>query len=102
MSLGPIPAIQALLKEAGMTMDDIDAWRSARLSPRRSSPPCGPGDLRGEAQPVRRAIALGHLFGMTGARIMTTLLNYLETLDMEFPRSRGQGLVRPLGRRLGQ
>jgi acetyl-CoA C-acetyltransferase len=27
------------------------------------------------------AIALGHPFGMTGARIMTTLLNDLETLD---------------------
>jgi len=30
------------------------------------------------------AIALGHPFGMTGARIMTTLLNDLETLDQTY------------------
>ena len=30
------------------------------------------------------AIALGHPFGQTGARIMTTLLNDLETLDKQY------------------
>jgi acetyl-CoA acetyltransferase len=34
-----------------------------------------------ERNPFGGAIALGHPFGMTGARIMTTLLNDLETLD---------------------
>jgi acetyl-CoA C-acetyltransferase len=34
--------------------------------------------------PLGGAIALGHPFGMTGARIMTTLINGLETFDGEF------------------
>ena len=34
--------------------------------------------------PFGGAIALGHPFGMTGARIMTTLLNDLETLDRTY------------------
>jgi acetyl-CoA C-acetyltransferase len=34
--------------------------------------------------PFGGAIALGHPFGMTGARIMTTLLNDLETLDKTY------------------
>jgi acetyl-CoA C-acetyltransferase len=39
-------------------------------------------DVAGQLNPHGGAIALGHPFGMTGARIMTTLVNGLETADL--------------------
>jgi acetyl-CoA C-acetyltransferase len=85
MGLGPIPAIQALLKETGRTMDDIDVVEineafAAQIVPCKQE--LGIGDDK--LNPFGGAIALGHPFGMTGARIMTTLLNDLETLDQTF------------------
>jgi acetyl-CoA C-acetyltransferase len=85
MGLGPIPAIQALLKEAGMTMDDIDIVEineafAAQIVPCKDE--LGIDDDK--LNPFGGAIALGHPFGMTGARIMTTLLNDLETLDKQY------------------
>ena len=82
MGLGPIPAIQALLKQAGMTMDDIDVVEineafAAQIVPCRDEL----GIDEDKLNPFGGAIALGHPFGSTGARIMTTLLNDLETLD---------------------
>jgi acetyl-CoA C-acetyltransferase len=85
MGLGPIPAIQALLEEAGMTMDDIDIVEineafAAQIVPCKED--LGIDDEK--LNPFGGAIALGHPFGMTGARIMTTLLNDLETLDKTY------------------
>jgi len=85
MGLGPIPAIQALLKEAGMTIDDIDVVEineafAAQIVPCKEE--LGIDDEK--LNPFGGAIALGHPFGMTGARIMTTLLNDLETLDKTY------------------
>src|SRR5215210_2545270 len=85
MGLGPIPAIQALLKQAGMTMDDIDIVEineafAAQIVPCKDE--LGIDDDK--LNPFGGAIALGHPFGMTGARIMTTLLNDLETLDKQY------------------
>jgi acetyl-CoA C-acetyltransferase len=85
MGLGPIPAIQALLKQAGMTMDDIDVVEineafAAQIVPCKED--LGIDDDK--LNPFGGAIALGHPFGMTGARIMTTLLNDLETLDKTY------------------
>jgi acetyl-CoA C-acetyltransferase len=82
MGLGPIPAIQALLKEAGMTMDDIDIVEineafAAQIVPCKEELEIPDEKLN----PFGGAIALGHPFGMTGARIMTTLLNGLTKLD---------------------
>jgi acetyl-CoA C-acetyltransferase len=79
MGLGPIPAIQALLKEAGMTMNDIDIVEineafAAQIVPCRDEL----GIPEEKLNPFGGAIALGHPFGMTGARIMTTMLNGLE------------------------
>jgi acetyl-CoA C-acetyltransferase len=82
MGLGPIPAIQALLKQTGMTMEDIDVVEineafAAQIVPCME-------DLKipeEKLNPFGGAIALGHPFGMTGARIMTTLINGLQTLD---------------------
>jgi acetyl-CoA C-acetyltransferase len=85
MGLGPIPAIQALLKQAGMTMADIDVVEineafAAQIVPCKEDL----GIDEEKLNPFGGAIALGHPFGMTGARIMTTLLNDLETLDKTY------------------
>jgi acetyl-CoA C-acetyltransferase len=78
MGLGPIPAIQELLKQTGMTIDDIDIVEineafAAQIVPCRDDL----GIPEEKLNPFGGAIALGHPFGMTGARIMTTLLNGL-------------------------
>jgi acetyl-CoA C-acetyltransferase len=82
MGLGPIPAIQQLLKNTGMSIEDIDVVEineafAAQIVPCKEE--LGIDDDK--LNPFGGAIALGHPFGMTGARIMTTLLNDLETLD---------------------
>jgi acetyl-CoA C-acetyltransferase len=82
MGLGPIPAIQALLKQTGMTMDDIDIVEineafAAQIVPCKEEL----GIDEQKLNPFGGAIALGHPFGMTGARIMTTLLNGLDARD---------------------
>jgi acetyl-CoA C-acetyltransferase len=85
MGLGPIPAIQQLLKNTGMTIGDIDVVEineafAAQIVPCKAE--LGIDDEK--LNPFGGAIALGHPFGMTGARIMTTLLNDLETLDKTY------------------
>jgi acetyl-CoA C-acetyltransferase len=82
MGLGPIPAVRNVLKQAGMSIDDIDVVElneafAAQVVPCQRE--WGVADE--QLNPFGGAIALGHPFGMTGARIMTTLLNDLETLD---------------------
>src|SRR5215210_6239652 len=82
MGLGPIPAVKAVLERAGMTIDDVDVLElneafAAQVVPCRDEWGIDPEKLN----PFGGAIALGHPFGMTGARIMTTLLNNLEALD---------------------
>ncbi|MDA0164976.1 acetyl-CoA C-acyltransferase [Solirubrobacter ginsenosidimutans] len=82
MGLGPIPAIRAVLKAAGMRIEDIDAFEmneafAAQVVPCRDEFGIDPEKLNSHGG----AIALGHPFGMTGARIMTTLLNNLDAVD---------------------
>ena len=82
MGLGPIPAIQKLLKNTGMAMSDIDVVEineafAAQIVPCREDL----GIDEEKLNPFGGAIALGHPFGMTGARIMTTLLNALDDED---------------------
>ena len=82
MGLGPIPAVRNVLEQAGMTIEDIDILElneafAAQVVPCRDEW----GIDAEQLNPFGGAIALGHPFGMTGARIMTTLLNDLETLD---------------------
>jgi acetyl-CoA C-acetyltransferase len=82
MGLGPIPAVKAVLEQAGLTIDDIDIVElneafAAQVVPCRDELGIDPEKLN----PFGGAIALGHPFGMTGARIMTTLLNGLKALD---------------------
>jgi acetyl-CoA C-acetyltransferase len=85
MGLGPIPAIQKLLKNTGMAMSDIDVVEineafAAQIVPCKEDL----GIDEEKLNPFGGAIALGHPFGMTGARIMTTLLNDLETRDQTY------------------
>ena len=82
MGLGPIPAIRALLKEAGMNIDEIDVVEINEAFAAQIVPCKDELEIPDEKlNPFGGAIALGHPFGMTGARIMTTLINDLETLD---------------------
>ena len=85
MGLGPIPAIEKLLKATGMSMSDIDVVEineafAAQIVPCKED--LGIDDEK--LNPFGGAIALGHPFGMTGARIMTTLLNDLDALDATY------------------
>jgi acetyl-CoA C-acetyltransferase len=78
MGLGPIPAIQALLQQTGFKIEDADIVEineafAAQIVPCREELGISPEQLN----PFGGAIALGHPFGMTGARIMTTLINGL-------------------------
>ena len=85
MGLGPIPAIRAVLEQAGMAIDQMDAVEmneafAAQVLPCRDELGIDPDKLNINGG----AIALGHPFGMTGARIMTTLLNNLDSLGGRF------------------
>jgi acetyl-CoA C-acetyltransferase len=82
MGLGPIPAVAQVLEQAGMTIADVDVLElneafAAQVVPCRDEW----GIDWEKLNPFGGAIALGHPFGMTGARIMTTLLNDLDALD---------------------
>ena len=82
MGLGPVPAIQQLLADTGMSMSDIDVVEINEAFAAQIVPCKEQLDIPDEKlNPFGGAIALGHPFGMTGARIMTTLINDLETLD---------------------
>jgi acetyl-CoA C-acetyltransferase len=85
MGLGPIPAIQKLLANTGMKMSDIDVVEINEAFAAQIVPCMADLSIDEEKlNPFGGAIALGHPFGMTGARIMTTLLNDLETRDQTF------------------
>jgi acetyl-CoA C-acetyltransferase len=84
MGVGPIDAIRAALGRAGLTIDDVDVFELNEAFAAQVIPVCrevgiDPFDER--VNPHGGAIAVGHPFGMTGVRIMTTLLNGLEALD---------------------
>jgi acetyl-CoA C-acetyltransferase len=79
MGLGPIEASRQALKRAGMTMDDVDLVEINEAFAAQVVPSARHLGIEWDKLNVNGgAIALGHPFGMTGARIMTTLLNGLE------------------------
>jgi acetyl-CoA C-acetyltransferase len=85
MGLGPIEASRQALRRAGMTVDDIDLVEineafAAQVLPsaRHLGIPIDKLNVKGGA------IALGHPFGMTGARIATTLIHALQDEDKTF------------------
>ena len=85
MGLGPVGASKQALKRAGMTIDDVDLVEineafAAQVIPsyRELGIPLEKLNVNGGA------IAVGHPFGMTGARITGTLINGLQTRDKTF------------------
>jgi acetyl-CoA C-acetyltransferase len=84
MGLGPIEASKQALARAGMTIDDVDLVEineafAAQVIP--SAWGIGVDPFGDKLNPFGGSIALGHPFGMTGARITCTLLNGLRTRD---------------------
>jgi acetyl-CoA C-acetyltransferase len=82
MGVAPIAAIRKVLARAGMSIGDVDAVELNEAFAAQVIPIMDECDI--PLEKLNRhggAIALGHPFGMTGARIMTTLLNGLETDD---------------------
>jgi acetyl-CoA C-acetyltransferase len=84
MGVGPIEAVRKVLAQASMTIDDVDVIELNEAFAAQVLPVCrelGVDPFGEKLNPHGGAIALGHPYGMTGARIMCTLLNDLETLD---------------------
>ena len=82
MGVAPIGAIRKVLDRAGMTIGDVDVVELNEAFAAQVIPIMDACDIPlDKLNPHGGAIALGHPFGMTGARIMTTLLNDLETDD---------------------
>src|SRR5437764_2943027 len=84
MGVGPIEAVRKVLATADMTIDDVDVMELNEAFAAQVLAVCrelGVDPFGEKLNPHGGAIALGHPYGMTGARIMNTLLNDLETLD---------------------
>jgi len=84
MGLGPIESTRQALDRAGMKIDDVDVVElneafAAQVIP--SARGIGVDPFSDRLNPHGGAIALGHPFGMTGVRILSTLLNDLSTRD---------------------
>ena len=78
MGLGPIEATRRVLARAKMTIRDVDLVEINEAFAAQVIPSARAIGVREDRLNVHGgAIALGHPFGMTGARIMTTLLNAL-------------------------
>jgi len=85
MGLGPIEACRQALKRAGMTIDQIDLVEINEAFAAQVLPSAKHLGIPMEKLNIRGGgIALGHPFGMTGARIMTTLINSLEDSGKRF------------------
>ncbi len=84
MGVGPVEAVRRVLAQAGMMIADVDVVELNEAFAAQVLPVCrelGVDPFGELLNPHGGAIALGHPYGMTGARIMCTLLNDLETLD---------------------
>jgi acetyl-CoA acetyltransferase family protein len=82
MGIGPVPAMRKALQRAGMQLNDIDiieineAFAAQTLSVVKAM-----GIDQEKLNPHGGAIALGHPLGCSGARIIATLINDLQTQD---------------------
>jgi acetyl-CoA C-acetyltransferase len=85
MGLGPIEASRQALGRAGMSIDDIDLIEINEAFAAQVVPSARHLGIEWDKLNVHGgAIALGHPFGMTGARIMTTLIHGLQETDSTF------------------
>ena len=84
MGFAPAPAIKKLLKQANLTLEQMDvielneAFAAQALAVTRD---LGLPDDSNKVNPNGGAIALGHPLGASGARLVTTALNQLEQTD---------------------
>lgn len=82
MGLGPIEASKQALRRAGLTMRDIHLVEINEAFAAQVIPSARELDIPVDKLNVNGgAIALGHPFGQTGARIMTTLIHNLQSRD---------------------
>ena len=83
MGVAPIDAIPKALAAANMKISDVDVVELNEAFAAQVLPVCRETgiDIENQLNPNGGAIALGHPFGMTGARMMTTLINDLQTMD---------------------
>jgi acetyl-CoA C-acetyltransferase len=82
MGLGPIEACRKALERAGMTIDDVDLVEINEAFAAQVIPSAQHLGIDWDKLNVNGgSIAVGHPFGMTGARIMATLLNGLASAD---------------------
>lgn len=85
MGLGPVEASRQALKRAGMSIDDIELVEINEAFAAQVIPSAKHLGIPWEKLNVNGgAIALGHPYGMTGARIMNTLLNGLKTANKTY------------------
>lgn len=85
MGLGPVEASREALKRAGMSIGDIDLYEINEAFAAQVLPSADDLEMDVDKLNVHGgAIALGHPFGSTGARITTTLLNGLASRDGQF------------------
>jgi acetyl-CoA C-acetyltransferase len=87
MGIGPIEAVRKVLKQAQVALEDIDVIELNEAFAAQVIPVCrelGIDPFGDKLNPHGGAIALGHPYGMTGARIMNTLLNDLDERDARF------------------
>jgi acetyl-CoA C-acetyltransferase len=84
MGVAPIAAVKNVLKKVGMSIDDIDVVELNEAFAAQVIPIMDEVGIPLEKLNTHGgAIALGHPFGMTGARIMATLLNVMESDDKQ-------------------
>ncbi|HEX3931156.1 MAG TPA: acetyl-CoA C-acyltransferase [Nocardioides sp.] len=85
MGLGPIEATRGLLSRTGTSVRDLDVVELNEAFAAQVIPVCRElgVDIEAQLNPFGGAIALGHPFGMTGVRMVTTLLNALQSRDGE-------------------
>jgi acetyl-CoA C-acetyltransferase len=85
MGLGPVGASRKALAKAGLTIDDIDLVEINEAFAAQVLPSAQDLGIDMDKLNVNGgAIALGHPFGMTGARITTTLINSLQFHDKQY------------------
>ncbi|MGW7331746.1 acetyl-CoA C-acetyltransferase [Streptomyces sp. NPDC054840] len=85
MGLGPVEASKQALKRAGLTVGDIDLFEINEAFAAQVIPSYRDLEIPLEKLNVNGgAIAVGHPFGMTGARITGTLINSLQFHDKQF------------------
>ncbi len=85
MGVGPVEAVGKLLKRTGLSIEDIDIFELNEAFASQAYEVCRQlgVDMAKQLNPKGGAIALGHPFGCTGARIMATLLYGMQQFDKQ-------------------